>query len=115
MTIKTASAKAKGRRLQQWLRDVTLQWLGTRCEAGDVRCAIMGETGGDLKFSPLAKTEFPLSEPECKNQKKLRLKQALEQAKSHGPIPWLCFTERGEVRDDEIWVCIKALDFFDLL
>lgn len=68
--MKTASAKAKGRRLQDWVRDRLKYFF--HFEDKDIRCALMGEKGADLKLiSDKAKEEFPFY-VECKNQEKFK-------------------------------------------
>ncbi len=52
--MKTSSAKAKGRRLQQTVRDKILSLFPTLELDVDVRSAIMGETGEDIKLSKKA-------------------------------------------------------------
>jgi len=64
--MKTRSRKAKGRRLQNWVRDELLS-LFTTLSDDDIYCAIMGESGADVKFSPLAQKIIPYS-IECKNK-----------------------------------------------
>ena len=64
--MKTRSRKAKGRRLQNWVRDELLS-LFTTLSNDDIYCAIMGESGADVKFSPLAQKIIPYS-IECKNK-----------------------------------------------
>ena len=49
--MKIRSRKAKGRRLQNWVRDELLS-LFTNLSDDDIYCAIMGESGADVKFSP---------------------------------------------------------------
>jgi|TARA_R110000824_G_scaffold97544_1_gene233142 hypothetical protein len=60
------SRKAKGRRLQNWVRDTLLSIFET-LDDNDVSCAIMGETGEDIKLSNPAKKLIPYSF-ECKNK-----------------------------------------------
>ena len=48
------SRKAKGRRLQNWVRDTLLE-IFTSLDSNDISCAIMGETGEDIKLSNPAK------------------------------------------------------------
>ena len=47
--MKTRSAKAKGRRLQNKIRDLLLEEFKD-LEPDDIRTAIMGETGEDIKL-----------------------------------------------------------------
>lgn len=58
MPIKTSSAKAKGRRHQQWVRDKIYETFPV-LEDGDVRSTSMGAGGEDLQLSPAARRLFP--------------------------------------------------------
>ena len=49
--MKTSSAKAKGRRLQQKVRDLLLETF-TELEPDDIRSTSMGVSGEDLQLSP---------------------------------------------------------------
>ncbi len=64
--MKTRSKKAKGRRLQNWVRDELLKRF-PKLTDNDIVCAIMGERGLDVKLSREAKKFIPFS-IECKNQ-----------------------------------------------
>ena len=76
--MKTQSAKAKGRKLQQWVRDLILEtW--NELEPDDVRSTSMGAGGEDLQLSPAARRKFGYS-VECKNVEKLNVWGAYEQA-----------------------------------
>lgn len=79
--MKTSSCKAKGRALQNWIRD-TIVALFPEFREGDVTTAIMGESGADVKLSPHAKDLLPYS-IEAKNVEKLNVWSAYDQAKSH--------------------------------
>jgi len=68
--MKTRSKKAKGRRLQNWVRDELLKRF-TKLTDNDVTCAIMGERGMDIKLSNNARKSIPFS-IECKNQENLK-------------------------------------------
>lgn len=61
-----ASAKSKGRRLQQWVRDLILSRYRS-LEPDDVRSTSMGAGGEDIQLSPAARKLLPLSF-ECKNR-----------------------------------------------
>jgi hypothetical protein len=82
MTVK--SAKAKGRRLQQLVRDLILDSFPTLELDTDVRSAIMGETGEDIKLSSKARKVFPYS-VECKSLKKIAVYNYYDQAASNTP------------------------------
>ena len=75
--MKTQSAKAKGRRLQQWVRDQLIEKLEVHPE--DVESRSMGAGGEDLIMAPSARERFPYS-IECKNQEKVNLWEAYKQA-----------------------------------
>ena len=68
--MKTKSKKAKGRRLQNWVRDELLK-LFPKLTDNDIVCAIMGERGVDVKLSNKARKFIPFS-IECKNQENLK-------------------------------------------
>ena len=76
--MKSSSAKAKGRRLQQWVRDRMLA-LVPSLGANDVVSRSSGAGGTDLILSPLAFGVFPLA-PECKNVERVNVWAAYAQA-----------------------------------
>ena len=79
--MKPQSAKAKGRNLQKWVRDLILEtW--TELEPDDVRSTSMGAGGEDLLLSPAARRKFGFS-VECKNVEKLNVWNAYEQAEAN--------------------------------
>tara|TARA_B100002019_G_C21216434_1_gene572295 strand:+ start:555 stop:893 length:339 start_codon:yes stop_codon:yes gene_type:complete len=75
--MKTQSAKAKGRRLQQWFRDLLIEKLDIHPE--DVESRSMGAGGEDLIMARAAREKFPFS-IEAKNQEKLNIWEAYKQA-----------------------------------
>lgn len=75
--MKTQSAKAKGRRLQQWVRDQLIEHLEVHPE--DIESRSMGASGEDLIMARAAREKFPYS-IECKNVEKLNVWDAYEQA-----------------------------------
>ena len=78
--MKTQSAKAKGRRLQQWVRDQLIDKLLISEE--DVESRSMGASGEDLIMARDARRKFPYS-IECKNVEKVNVWDAYEQAKGN--------------------------------
>lgn len=76
--MKSRSAKNKGRRLQKWVAERLLE-VYPRLGPDDVKSAIMGESGEDIKLSTLAKKLVPFSF-ECKNVEKINIWNAWEQA-----------------------------------
>lgn len=79
--MKTQSAKAKGRKLQQMVRDLILETF-SELEPDDVRSTSMGAGGEDLQLSPAARKKFNYS-VECKNVEKLNVWNAYEQASAN--------------------------------
>src|SRR5438552_10735913 len=76
--MKTASAKAKGRRLQKLVVAAILEHYTDLTEA-DVTPAIMGESGIDVKLSEAARRVFPYA-VECKNVEKVNFWDDIMQA-----------------------------------
>ena len=79
--MKTRSAKNKGKRLQNKVREILLETFDT-LEPDDIRSAVMGDSGEDIQLSPAARKLIPYS-IECKNQEKLNIWSALEQAEDN--------------------------------
>ena len=79
--MKPRSAKNKGKRLQNKVRDLILEKFNS-LESDDVRSITMGESGEDILLSPAARKLFPFS-VECKNQEKLNIWSSLEQAETN--------------------------------
>ena len=77
LIIKTSSAKAKGRNLQNWVRDQIVKLFPEL--VNDIRSTPMGVTGTDIQLSPLAQGKIPLA-IECKAQESVSIWAAYEQA-----------------------------------
>ena len=75
--MKTQSAKAKGRRFQQWVRDQLIEKLEVHPE--DIESRSMGAGGEDLIMARAARAKFPYS-IECKNQESVNVWKSYEQA-----------------------------------
>ena len=75
--MKPQSAKAKGRRFQQWVRDMLIEHRGIHRE--DIESRSMGAGGEDLIMARDARQKFPFS-IECKNVEKLNVYDAYDQA-----------------------------------
>ena len=78
--MRVQSAKAKGRRLQQWVRDKLIEMLDIHPE--DIESRSMGAGGEDLIMARAARQKFPHS-IECKNVEKLNIWDAYEQASAN--------------------------------
>ena len=112
------SSKAKGRRLQNYVRETLRQifieqWTKLpRLEDDDIKSQTMGMTGEDIVLSPAAKKIIPYSF-ESKNVEKLNIWNALEQAETNceGLTPLLIFKRNKS----KIYVSLELTDFLDLL
>jgi len=78
--VKTQSAKAKGRRFQQWVRDKLIDILSINEE--DIESRSMGASGEDLIMAQMARQKFPFS-IECKNQESLNVWKSYDQAQNN--------------------------------
>ena len=95
--MKPQSAKAKGRRLQQMVASDLLQLFPTLTE-DDVRSTSMGAGGEDIQLSPAARLLIPFS-IEAKNQERLNIWCALDQARNNAPsgsTPAVVFKRNNE-------------------
>lgn len=93
--MRPASAKAKGRRLQNQVAE-DIRTLPGLVE-GDVVPAIMGQSGMDITLSPGKQHIFPFA-VECKNQESLNIWAAMAQAEANSPADLealLVFTRNG--------------------
>lgn len=80
--IKTSSAKAKGRNLQQAVAAAILATFPA-LEPDDVRSTSMGVGGEDVQLSPAARAAFPFT-IECKQRAEHAVYTFYDQASSHG-------------------------------
>ena len=109
--MKASSSKAKGRRLQDFVRD-KLRGLFTKLEDDDIKSAIMGESGEDIKLSPAARKIIPYSF-ECKNQERLNIWSSLSQAEenSNDRTPVLVFKRNRS----KTYIAFELKDFLKLI
>ena len=111
MASSVRSRKAKGRRLQNWVRDALLGAFPGLEKDEDVWCAIMGESGVDIKLSREAQKLFPFS-VECKNKETWKgLYDAYDQAISNAnlePVVVLKMNKRDPLLaiDFKAFLCI---------
>ena len=85
---KIKSSKAKGRKLQNLVRD-ELRQAFPELEEDDIKSQTMGMTGEAIVLSPQARKAIPYSF-ECKNVERLQFWSAVEQAEANckeGIIP----------------------------
>ena len=78
--MKTQSAKAKGRKLQQWFTKLLVDVLGLDEE--DMESRPMGSQGEDIIMGKLSRSRFPYS-IECKNQEAVKVWKAYAQAEEN--------------------------------
>ena len=77
--MKPKSSKAKGRVLQNLVRDKIVEVFPHFEVDIDIRSAIMGETGEDIKLSKKAREQFPFS-VECKSLASVAVYRKMEEA-----------------------------------
>ena len=110
--MKSASCKAKGRRLQQWvarqIARVTGRPIGKDAE---IECREMGQAGTDVRLYGEAAELYPFS-VECKNTERLEFWAAVDQAAKNkkAGTDWQVFVKRN--RSAEI-VVMDAAAWFD--
>ena len=78
---KIRSSKAKGRKLQNFVRD-SLRSSFPSLEEDDIKSQTMGMTGEDIVLSPAARKLIPYSF-ECKNVERLQFWSSVEQAEAN--------------------------------
>lgn len=109
--MKTSSAKAKGRRCAQEVKDLIAKIFPVIPE--DIHVTSSGVGGPDLQFFGPARFIFPYA-VECKNHEKLNIWEAYEQAKNHLKNPQfkdckpIVFFKRNR---SQLMVCLSAEDF----
>lgn len=91
--MRPQSAKAKGRRAQQEVRDIILRMF-PHLEPDDVRNTPMGTQGEDLLLSPAARKVWPFY-TEVKNVEALNIHKALAQASGKGRPPIVVFRKNS--------------------
>lgn len=85
--MKARSAKNKGKRLQNYVRDRLLEKYPT-LEPDDIRSTGMGQQGEDLQLSPAARRILPYA-IECKNLARIAVYNYYAQAKEHAGVSGL--------------------------
>jgi hypothetical protein len=78
--MKTSSAKAKGRKLQQWVVTKLIDIL--KLDAEDLESRPMGSQGEDVILGKQSRDAFPYS-IECKNQEAVNVWKSYEQAQTN--------------------------------
>ena len=110
--MNTRTAKAKGRRLQNDIRDVLLEHFSEELEPDDICSQVMGMSGEHIVLSPAARKLIPYSF-ECKNQEKLSIWSSLEQAESNsGDYPPVLIFKRNR---SKTYVTLELEEFIKLI
>lgn len=110
--LKPASAKQKGRKFQQQVRDALLDAFSEILRPEDIRSISMGSAGDDLLLSPLAKAILPIGF-EMKKVESPSLWEALRQANDRSTdtsIPIVVFS-RNKVKLPQAIVCMPTFFF----
>ena len=111
---KTAkSSKAKGRRLQNFVRDKLRDIYTPELHEDDIKSQTMGMTGEDIVLSPAARSICPFSF-ECKNVERLQMWRAIEQCETNRPdhsTSAVVFKKNGK----EPYIAIPFSVFCDML
>jgi len=107
--MRPASSKAKGRRFQQYIRDLLLKAADT-LEEDDIRSTSMGAPGEDIQLSPAARKVYPYA-IECKAVEKLNIWEAIRQAKENARkyIPVVCFKRNNH----EAWIAMPLKEYME--
>lgn len=112
--MKTSSAKAKGRRLQNLLVE-KLREAFPHLKPADIKPALMGESGIDVKLSTAARDDIPFGF-ESKNQEALNIWGAIAQAEENAAAecltPAVIFTRN---RMKEPYVAVPLAVFMRML
>ena len=113
MATNVRSSKAKGRRLQNFVRDMLREIYLPELHEDDIKSQTMGMTGEDIILSPAAREVCSFSF-ECKNVERLQMWQAIEQCEANKPecsAPAIVFKKNGK----DPYIAIPFKIFCDML
>ena len=113
MATNVRSSKAKGRRLQNFVRDMLREIYLPELHEDDIKSQTMGMTGEDIVLSPAAREICPFSF-ECKNVERLQMWRAIEQCETNRPdhsTSAVVFKKNGK----EPYIAIPFQIFCDIL
>lgn len=107
------SAKARARVLQNKVVEKLYEWYPELVD-GDIRPALMGETGVDVKLSPKG-AELIHLDIECKNQETVSIWAWMKQAEKNSwdgdRFPVVVFTRNRA----SVYACLLLDDFLELI
>ncbi len=108
--MKPRSAKAKGRNFQNKVRQMIIDALDIN--ELDIKTAVMGESGMDIKLSSAARDKFGYA-VECKKVEKINIWKCYEQAteNSEDLEPLLIFSRNNS----KVLVCFEFKHLLDLV
>ena len=113
MAKSAKSSKAKGRRLQNFVRDMLREKYLPELHEDDIKSQTMGMTGEDIVLSPAARKICCFSF-ECKNVERLQMWSAIEQCEtnvSDSRSPAIVFKKNGK----EPYIAIPFQVFCNML
>lgn len=111
--ISTRAAKSKGRKLQNFVRDVFRDIFRDRLEPEDIESRQMGGAGVDVILTPASKKLIPF-DIECKNIQKFNRNSTIKQAESNSQydrIPLVIFSKNNE----DVYTIISLNNLIKLL
>ena len=108
--MKPSSAKAKGRNFQNKVRLMIMEHLDIN--EHDIKTAVMGESGMDIKLSSSARNKFGYA-VECKKVEKINIWKCYEQATENSDDlePLLIFSKNNS----KTMVCFEFKHLLDLI
>lgn len=108
--MKPSSAKAKGRNFQNKVRELIMEYLDIN--EHDIKTAVMGESGMDIKLSSAARDKFGYA-VECKKVEKINIWKCYEQAteNSQDLEPLLIFSKNNS----KVLVCFEFKHLLSLI
>ena len=109
--MRPSSAKAKGRKFQQWVASLLLEY-SIGLEEDDLVSRPMGSPGEDIMQSPAARKQWPF-DIECKSNKNgySKIYYAIEQSSVRGRRPLVFFKQDRK----EPLISMKAKDFVEII
>ena len=113
MAKSAKSSKAKGRRLQNFVRDMLREIYTPLLHEDDIKSQTMGMTGEDIILTPAARKLIPFSF-ECKNVERLQMWRAIDQCETNikdASCPAVVFKKNGK----QPYIAIPFNKFCDIL
>ena len=108
--MKPSSAKAKGRNFQNKVREMIMEELNI--DEHDIKTAVMGESGMDIKLSKAGRETFPYA-VECKKVERINIWDCYKQAEENSEdlTPILVFGKNHS----KVMICLEFKDFLYLV